>query len=102
MTSRDCPPAGRAIKHCASEASNLVRLTRASLAALAILRVSAIGVAQVGPRRLTTIDALRQFPGYFHLQNVLLRGESAEAERRVVLRADENELGVQLADGVTT
>ena len=30
------------------------------------------------PRRLTTVDALRQFPGYFHLQNVLVRGEFAE------------------------
>ena len=60
------------------------------------------GDAQVGARRLTTIDALRQFPSYFHLQNVLLRGEFVEADRRVLLKADENQMGVQLADGVTT
>ena len=60
------------------------------------------GDAQVGARRLTTIDALRQFPSFFHLQNVVLRGEFAEADRRIVLKADENELSVQLADGVTT
>jgi hypothetical protein len=70
--------------------------------ALAVLCVPAAGDAQVGARRLTTIDALRQFPSYFHLQNVMLRGEFAEADRRVVLKADENEMGVQLADGVTT
>jgi hypothetical protein len=77
-------------------------VVRAITLALAILCVSTIGDAQVGPRRLTTIDALRQFPGYFHLQNVLLRGEFTEAERRILLKADENELSVQLADGVTT
>ena len=70
--------------------------------ALAVLCVPALGDAQVGTRRLTTIDALRQFPGYFHLQNVLLRGEFAEADRRILLKADENELSVQLAEGVTT
>jgi hypothetical protein len=56
----------------------------------------------VGARRLTTIDALRQFPSFFHLQNVLLRGELAEADRRILLKADEHELSVQLAEGVTT
>ena len=77
-------------------------MVRAVALALTVLCISATGVAQVGARRLTTIDALRQFPSYFHLQNVLLRGEFAEAERRVVLKADENEMSVQLADGVTT
>ena len=77
-------------------------MVRAVALALTVLCVPAAGDAQVGARRLTTIDALRQFPGYFHLQNVLLRGEFAEADRRVLLKADENEMGVQLADGVTT
>jgi hypothetical protein len=58
--------------------------------------------AQTGARRLTTIDALRQFPGFFHLQNVLLRGRFEESGRRVVLRSDAHEIGTQLADGVTT
>jgi hypothetical protein len=77
-------------------------VVRAIALSLAILGVPGSGDAQVGTRRLTTIDALRQFPSYFHLQNVLLRGEFAEADRRIQLKADENELGVQLADGVTT
>ena len=33
---------------------------------------------QSSGRRLTTIDALRRFSGYFHLQNVVLRGEFVE------------------------
>lgn len=57
--------------------------------------------AQGAQRRLATIDAIRQYPGYFHLQNVLLRGAFAETGGRISLKADEHELGVQLADGVT-
>jgi hypothetical protein len=34
--------------------------------------------AQTASRHLTTIDALRRFSGYFHLQNVVLRGEFVE------------------------
>jgi hypothetical protein len=34
--------------------------------------------AQSSGRHLTTIDAIRRFPGYFHLQNVVLRGEFVE------------------------
>jgi hypothetical protein len=34
--------------------------------------------AQSSGRHLTTIDALRRFSGYFHLQNVVLRGEFVE------------------------
>ena len=34
--------------------------------------------AQNSGRRLTTIDALRRFSGYFHLQTVVLRGEFVE------------------------
>jgi hypothetical protein len=34
--------------------------------------------AQGSGRHLTTIDALRRFSGYFHLQNVVLRGEFVE------------------------
>jgi hypothetical protein len=73
-----------------------------ALALAVVLCVPVAGAAQVGARRLTTIDALRQFPSFFHLQNVLLRGEFAEADRRILLKADENELSVQLADGVRT
>jgi len=34
--------------------------------------------AQSSGRHLTTIDAIRRFSGYFHLQNVVLRGELVE------------------------
>jgi hypothetical protein len=53
-------------------------------------------LAQPPARRITTIDALRQFPGYFHLQNVLLRGEFVEDGNRVMLRAGDREIGVML------
>ena len=58
--------------------------------------------AQSAARRLTTIDALRQFPGFYHLQNVLLRGEFAENGARTVLRSDTGEIRIQLADNVRT
>jgi Bacterial Ig-like domain len=38
--------------------------------------------AQTSGRHLTTIDALRRFSGYFHLQNVVLRGEFVEVAAR--------------------
>jgi len=58
--------------------------------------------AQAAQRRLTTIDSIRQYPGYFHLQSVLLRGAFSEAGPRIVFKADEHELSVQFADGVTS
>ena len=72
------------------------------VAALVGLCVPALAAAQGATRRLTTIDSVRHFPGYYHLQNVLLRGEFSQAGRRIILKADENELTVQLAEGVTT
>jgi hypothetical protein len=52
---------------------------------------------QPAARRLTTVDALRQFPGYFHLQAVVVRGEFAEAgSDRVMLRSDTQEIRVLL------
>jgi len=53
-------------------------------------------------RRLATVDALRQFPGFFHLQNVVLRGEFAEDGTRLSLRANEREIPVVMSEGVTT
>jgi hypothetical protein len=58
--------------------------------------------AQATARRLTTIDGLRRFPSYFHLQNVILRGEFAEAGSRVVLRGGDSEMQVMLNDATTT
>lgn len=53
-------------------------------------------------RRLTTVDALKQFPGYFHLQNVLLRGEFTAEGGRVTFRAAGQDMPVELADGAAT
>ena len=67
----------------------------------ALLSAQAL-TAQVTTRRLTTIDALRQFPGFFHLQNILLRGELGDDANRLVLRADEQLIRVVLEDGVSS
>jgi hypothetical protein len=56
--------------------------------------------AQIAVRRLTTIDAIRQYPGFFHLQNVLVRGELATEGNRMFLRADQHEIRVVLDNGV--
>jgi hypothetical protein len=57
---------------------------------------SALATAQPATRRLTTVDAIRQFPGYYHLQPVLVRGELTEAGPRVMLRSDEQEIRILL------
>ena len=68
------------------------------------LAAPALSAAQtagtVSSRRLTTLDALRQFPGFYHLQNVVLRGELVEDGTRLLLRSDAQEMRVQLAEGV--
>ena len=76
--------------------------TRVVVAALVGLCLPAIATAQSATRRLTTIDAIRHYPGFYHLQNVLLRGEFSQAGRRIFLKSDENELTVQLVEGITT
>jgi hypothetical protein len=57
--------------------------------------------AQPPARRLATIDALRQFPGYYHLQNVLLRGEFAENGTQVTFAGGDREIRVLLAEGIS-
>ena len=79
--------------------------THRATSAVSLLLICLGGVAQAqsaAARRLTTVDALRQFPGYYHLQNVLLRGEFVEHGARVALRADEHEVDVLLAEGLST
>jgi hypothetical protein len=80
-----------------------VTRTRA-LALTAILVVICVAGpgAQGTQRRLTTVEALRQFPGYFHLQNVLLHGEFVENGRRLSLRGGDAEVRVQLLQNVNT
>jgi hypothetical protein len=70
---------------------------RLALAASAV--VCAVSIfAQPAGRRLATIDELRQYPGFFHLQAVVVRGELAQAGERVMLRSDEHEMRVVLSD----
>lgn len=68
------------------------------LAAAALLVIAATGDAapQSSARRLTTVAALHEYPGYFHLENVLLHGEFVERDTRFVLRGGEREIGVLL------
>jgi hypothetical protein len=63
--------------------------------------VGTVADAQTGVRRLTTIEALRQYPGFYHLQNVLIRGEFATEGNRMFLRADQTEIRVLLDEGVS-
>jgi hypothetical protein len=65
---------------------------RARCIAVVLLLLPAVISAQGNARRLTTIDALKQFPSYYHLQSVLLRGELIDDSQRAVLRSDELEL----------
>jgi len=81
------------------------RRTRRGLWAFAIFAIFVVFVCAARPswsqssgRHLTTIDALRRFPGYFHLQNVVLRGEFVENGRRVSLRGGDSEMQVMLND----
>jgi len=59
----------------------------AQMIALVVALTAALP-AQSTTRRVTTVEALLQFPSYFHQQNVLVRGEFAEQGGDLVLRAD--------------
>jgi hypothetical protein len=69
---------------------------------LLVLVAAGSATPQSSARRLTTIDALKQYPGFFHLQNVLLRGEIDDATAKLQLRADEQTIRVVLDEGVST
>ena len=62
----------------------------------------AVSSAQPAPRRLATIAGLRQFPGFFHLQNVLLRGEFKEDSGRTSLESEDGNIRSVLDNGVRT
>lgn len=75
----------------------LVRWTRAIVALVMLLAMPAVDVlAQATVRRPTTIEALRRFPGYYHMQSVLLRGEIAASTvaGEVALRSGESQLAL--------
>jgi hypothetical protein len=72
----------------------------ALIAAVALVCVPPDADAQTAARRLTTIDSLRQFPGYYHLQNVLIRGTFSERDRRLQLVSDAHEITAVLEERV--
>jgi hypothetical protein len=75
-----------------------VTIARA-LAAAVLLLVPAVDAATQAPvRRLATIAALREYPSYFHLQNVLLHGEFVESGSQIVLRGGERDVPVIIKD----
>ena len=78
----------------------LAAVLAAGLACASLAGLDAARQGGAGPsaRRLTTIHALRQFPGYYHLQSVVLRGTFDQIDSRIVLRADDREMRVVLAD----
>ena len=53
-------------------------------------------------RRLTTVAALREYPGYFHLQNVLLHGEFVESGGEIVLRGGDRDIQILLNGATST
>jgi hypothetical protein len=57
---------------------------------------SGMANGQAPARRLTTIAALHQFPAFYQLQNVLLRGELVEHGGKMFLRGDDREMRVIL------
>jgi hypothetical protein len=76
-----------------------VRMAAACGALLLLWQVS--GTAQNVTRRLTTVDAVHEYASYFHLQQVLLRGEFAESGVELVLRADASDLRLVNPDAAT-
>ena len=70
-------------------------------AIVGIVLVAALGTSDAqATRRLATVAALRQYPGYYHLQNVLVHGEFVEGPR-VLLRGGERDIPVLLGDAKT-
>lgn len=78
-----------------------LRLGGAVVAAIVLL-TPAFSAAQPPPRRLATIGGLRQFPGFFHLQNILLRGEFKEEGGRITLDSEDGNIRTILENGVHT
>ena len=77
------------------------RAVGAAVAAL-ILLTPVFSAAQPPPRRLATIGGLRQFPGFYHLQNIMLRGEFKEKSGRIMLEAEDGNIRSILDTGVRT
>ena len=67
-------------------------------AILVLLAASGSASSQGATRRLATVASLHQYPGYYHLQNVLLQGEFAENGARTVFRGGERDVSVLMND----
>jgi hypothetical protein len=67
-----------------------------------ILLTPVFSVAQPPPRRLATIGGLRQFPGFYHLQNILLQGELTGDAGKIMLEAEDGNIRAILDNGVRT
>jgi hypothetical protein len=57
--------------------------------------------SQTSPRRLTTVDAIKVFPGFFHLQSVVLRGEFVERNAQLVFSSEALDLPLLNPDQAT-
>jgi hypothetical protein len=79
----------------------LPRTVGAAVAALMLL-TPVFSVAQPPPRRLATIGGLRQFPGFYHLQNILLRGEFKGETGKIMFEAEDGNIRSILDNGVPT
>jgi hypothetical protein len=78
-----------------------VTLFRALTTAVLLLVAVADAASQGPVRRLATVAALREYPSYFHLQNVLLHGEFVESGAQIVLRGGERDVPVILKETTT-
>jgi len=58
-------------------------------------------LSQPASRRLTTVDAVKLFPGFYHLQNVLLRGEFVERNAQLVFSSEALDLPLLNPDQAT-
>lgn len=61
---------------------------------LALMLTSAVVGAQPQPRRATTISALRNYPGFYHQQTVLVVGEVKGTIERATIATDEGAIGL--------
>ena len=74
------------------------QLTRLLAALILAGLLTPAPVAQLAPRQLTTVDAIRQYPGYFHLRDVAVRGEFVESALGYSLGADGRQLDLLLGE----
>ncbi len=66
-----------------------------------LLLAAGIAAAQPPGRRATTIDAIREYPGFFNGQAVLVRGTLEEGAGRATVVADDDRLPAFVGEGVS-